>query len=467
MFETIDAAILTYFASINTYYGLLLLLAVFEATRRSAFSMTSKDMKTLEDGELPPIDVIVAAHNETEVVLDTLYQLFRNNYPNLRVVLVNDGSTDSTLETVIREFNASSISYVPFEQLETERVYGVYEAPAHPLVIIDKDQGGKSDALNAGLNQSQAPFVATVDADTLVEKNAFHQLVEPFLYDRDGVVASGGAVYLSNGATVDSNGNIEFDMTSWFASFQVVEYIRGFIFGRLGMNRLGGNLIISGALGLFDRRTVIEVGGYSRETVGEDMELVLRLQKASHGEHRKGRVAQIKEPICFSQGPEDIGSLGRQRSRWQRGLAESLGMHKDMFFNNKYGMTGWITAPAFVLFELIGPVIELFGYGWFVANLMMGRVNWTFTIGFLVIAVGWGTLLSILALQLEYWSNRVIRKTSHRIKLQIAALFDNLGYRQLTLLFRLKGCIQVLMPEKGKRTWGHPKRVARDSKVGN
>ena len=232
----------------------------------------------------------------------------------------------------------------------------------------------------------------------LVKRDALLRMVEPYLYDPSGVIAVGGTVRLANGCTVEDGLVTEVKPPdSWLERFQIIEYLRGFLFGRMGLNHVGGNLIISGAFGLFSRETVVEVGGYETDTVGEDMELVVRLQRWARQQAPKRRVVHIPEPICFTEAPSTIGGLWRQRDRWHRGLADSLWRNRGMFFNPRYGWLGTVIFPAFLIFELLGPLVELFGYGWFIYWGVQGKLSPEFTVLFALVAFIWGMLLSTQA----------------------------------------------------------------------
>jgi cellulose synthase/poly-beta-1,6-N-acetylglucosamine synthase-like glycosyltransferase len=465
MHNFIDTTILTYFAGLNTFYGMLILISIFEIARRYTRSLTSGEISSLDAEHLPPIEILIPAHNEEDVIADTVSQALKTNYPNTRVLVINDGSADETLDLLLERFDAQPVDDTPYRRLDTARVKQIYRSKRHPnLRIVDKVQGGKSDALNAGLNLAEAPLFATIDADTIVRSNAIMELVKPFIYNPGEVVATGGSVYLSNGAEIEEDGHVEARLRgSALLYFQLIEYIRGFIFGRIGLNRLGGNLIVSGAFGLFRRSQVLDIGGYLENTVGEDMELVVRLQKHARQNNGSGKVIQIPEPVCFTQAPENLSSLARQRARWQRGLLESLWAHWTMFMNPRYGSTGFLIFPAFVLFELLGPIVELFGYGWFAWLLVTDRINWWFAIGFIIVAFVWGLLISLQALLMSFWSNDVVQHTGTRLKLLAFATVENLGYRQMTLLFRLRGLLAAVF-SRSKKVWGQPDRIRRQKK---
>ena len=320
------------------------------------------------------------------------------------------------------------------------------------MFVVDKGNGGKADALNVGLNVSRTPLVCCVDSDTLTDKHALLRMIEPFLYSEDNVVAVGGTVRLANGCTI-KDGLIEKVSIprSWLARFQIVEYLRAFLFGRIGFNRLGGNLIISGAFGLFLREKIIEVGGYRDDTVGEDMELVVRLHRVLREKNNSYRIVYLPDPIAYTEAPETLKVLNLQRERWHRGLCDSLWRHRSMFFNYKYGSTGLIVFPAFVIFEFLGPVIEIFGYYWFGISLFMGGIDTKFALLFFILAVFVGFLISVQSIVLDALSFNIYKGPQIRARLLLAAWFENFGYRQFTLFCRLQGLFHFLL---GGKSWG-------------
>ncbi|MGM0556714.1 MAG: glycosyltransferase family 2 protein [Myxococcota bacterium] len=454
----IDTLIIVFFICLNSYYALLLFLSVLEISRRKAERLPELDATVLSEHSTPPVTIIAPAFNEEKNIVESVQAFLQMEYPNFSIVVVNDGSTDDTLEKLREAFDLEPVDLIVRGDLETEPIEQTFQSTADArLVVIDKENGGKSDALNCGINAARTPLVCCVDADTLVKRDALLRMVEPYLYDPSGVVAVGGTVRLANGCTVESGLVTDINAPDdWLGRFQIIEYLRGFIFGRMGLNRLGGNLIISGAFGMFSRDALIEVGGYDTDTVGEDMELVVRLQRWARKQDRERRVVHIPEPIAFTEAPGTIRGLGRQRDRWHRGLAESLWRHKGMFFNPRYGWLGMFVFPAFLLFELLGPVIELFGYGWFIYWGVQGKLSPEYTIMFAIVAFVWAMLLSTQAVLIDNWSFNVFKGGRNRLKVVGAALLENFGYRQMTMVFRLWGLLKFPF---GSSQWGSPERT--------
>ncbi len=362
------------------------------------------------------------------------------DYPNLEVILVNDGSKDETMEVLKQSFELTPIYPIYQRKIETQPVIGLYVSRRYPhLVVVDKKNGGKADALNAALNLSTGKLVCVIDSDTLIEPDALQRMVRPFLLG-EKVLAAGGTIRVANGSNVERGriSSCHVPRTA-LAGFQTVEYLRSFLFGRLGWNRLRGNLIISGAFGLFWRDAVIAIGGYAHDTVGEDMEIVARLR--CHGYDSKGptQIAFIPDPVAWTEVPESCRILGRQRDRWHRGLAEVLWRHRDLMLNRRYGALGLVVFPAFVTIELLAPLIEALGLLGTIAGLAVGAVDVPFALCFFLFAYGYGVLLSMFALVMEEWSYHRYDDIRDRVVLVGWTLLENFGYRQLTVVWRLRG----------------------------
>jgi cellulose synthase/poly-beta-1,6-N-acetylglucosamine synthase-like glycosyltransferase len=456
-FYWVDIPILIYFALMNTAYAILLILSFFEILNRNAVRMPEYDIKLLSAESTPPISVLVPAHNEEKVVVGSVRALLQLVYPKLQIIVINDGSTDGTLNKLMTKFDLVPFSLVVRTDIPSKSIRAIYQSKTDPrLLVVDKENGGKSDALNVGLNVARSPLVCCIDSDTIIDRHAFLRIVEPFIFTKKPVIATGGSIRLANGCKF-KDGIMEKAgiPKSWLAKFQVVEYIRSFLFGRIGYNRLGGNLIISGAFGLFLREALVKVGGFTADTVGEDMEIIVRLHRYFREHKQPYNIVYIPDPICYTEAPEKVRVLGQQRDRWQRGLADSLWRHKRMFLNPFYGPIGMIVYPIFVAFELLGPVIELFGYLWVVFIAVSGQLEVRFLILFVIVAIFSGFLLSTLSLILNELSIGSYKTSGFRTFFLIVAFLENFGYRQLTLFFRLRGLLKYLL---GVKTWGRMTR---------
>jgi cellulose synthase/poly-beta-1,6-N-acetylglucosamine synthase-like glycosyltransferase len=357
-------------------------------------------------------------------------------------------------------------------------------------VVIDKENGGKADALNAGINVSTAPYFVSLDADSILDQRALKEMVRVIQGD-PRVVAVGGQVAIANGCAIRNGKVVSVGLpTHPLARFQMVEYLRSFTTGRTGLDRLGAVLILSGVFAVFEKETVIRAGGYLTPfvshrltneyvggrsgTVSEDMELVVRLHRFLYDKMRHRRIAFLPHPVAWTEVPERLDSLRKQRGRWYRGLRESLFYHREMLFRKKYGRIGWFALPTFWLFEYYGPILEVTGYGFVIVFLLLERLfgvrilNHDYAAAFLLAAFGWGMLVNLFAVLVGAWRFRFgladrlqrgllpFNRRSDVMILLGYAVLENLGFRQLTLYWRMRGLWDAW---RGKRAWEKFDRV--------
>jgi len=457
MSAVLDVLFLCFFLLLNGSYAALVALAFADAIQRKARRMPEFDPEVLGDHGTPPVTLLAPAYNEEVTVVTAVRSFLQLEYPTLRVLVINDGSTDRTLERLQEAFELEPVTLLSREDLETQAVKACYQSRSRPnLWVIDKVNGGKADALNVGLNHCRSPLVCSLDADTIVERRALLRMVEPFLYGSERVAAVGGTVRVANGCSVRDGQIVDVDLPrSWLARFQIVEYLRAFGSGRLGFNRLGGNLIISGAFGMFRRDALMSVQGYRAGSVGEDLDLVMRLHRASEPGTPPWRIVHVSDPVSFTEVPETLAILGAQRDRWQRGLAEVLSGNLDMLFNPRFGRLGMLVVPFFFVVELLGAVVELAGYAWFLLTVGLGTMQPSLALLYFVVAFLLGFLVSMQCLILDDLQTGFFRGARQRGVLALAALLENFGFRQLVLLYRIRGLIQYGL---GDRSWGQMSR---------
>ncbi|MEQ1795353.1 MAG: glycosyltransferase [Nitrospira sp.] len=407
----------------------------------------------------PQISLLVPAYNEEATIASTVKSLLQLSYSEFEIVVINDGSKDHTLDILIKEFGLIPFPEAYDARLATKPIRTIYHAPALPnLRVVDKDNGGKADSLNAGINISLYPLFCCIDADSILQRDSLRLAVQPFL-DDPRTVACGGTIRVANGCEVKNGFLTKVGLpTSFLALFQIVEYLRAFLFGRLGWSPINAMLIISGAFGLFHKDTVIGIGGYRHDTIGEDMELVVRLHRHMRLAGKPYRITFAPDPICWTEAPEDLTTLKNQRIRWQRGLCESLTKNIDLLFHPKGGAVGWLAFPFMALFEWLGPAIEVFGYFFVTAGFILGVVSFKVWFVLLLAAISLGILLSVSAFLLEEMSFHVYPKPRHVLLLLLGAFLENFGYRQLNSLWKLIGLYRWMIGKKA--TWGAMTRKA-------
>jgi biofilm PGA synthesis N-glycosyltransferase PgaC len=398
----------------------------------------------------PSLSVIAPAFNERETIIDNIRTLLSLYYNNYEVVVVNDGSSDDTLEKIIQAYELEKVNYYFDYRLPCERIRGVYKSLNRSfkrLTVIDKRNGGKADSLNAGLNVCRNDLVVSIDADSIMEPDALLKLVKPFMEAKDKrVIGAGGVIRIANSCEI-SEGHIQkINLPRKFLPrAQVMEYTRAFLMGRMAWSELDGLLLISGALGMFDREVVIGAGGYSTKTVGEDMELVVRIRRymADHG--MEYNVVYIPDPLCWTEVPSSIRVLARQRSRWTRGTLETLITHRGLFFNGKYGKLGLLGYPYWLFFEYLAPIIEFLGILWFTFLAVTGRLNWPFFLLLFGFVYFFAVSLSIWAVLFEEITFHKYEKRRDVMRLVGTAFLEPLFYHPLVMLMNVKGNIDKLL----------------------
>jgi cellulose synthase/poly-beta-1,6-N-acetylglucosamine synthase-like glycosyltransferase len=404
----------------------------------------------------PRISVIVPAYNEELSIGTTVRSLLALLYSNLEIVVVSDGCTDRTVDVLIEEFELSAVHPSYQRRVETQPVTAIYRSSFEPrLVVVDKENGRKADAINAGLNIATGDLACTMDADTLIAPEALQHLVAPFLAD-ENTIAVGGTVRLTNNSVVRA-GRIDRQRTprNWLAGIQAVEYARAFLVGRVAWNLLGGNLIISGAFGLFRRDALLAAGGYEHGTIGEDMELIVRMRRNAYEQGRVARVEFNPDPVCWTESPEVLRTLARQRNRWYRGLIDVLVRHRAMLFRPRYRTAGMLGMPYYLVVEALAPLLEVAGVATLLWGVARGHINPS-TITLIVFAYMMGAAASILALMFDEVAYHSYRGVGDRALLCGFAILEQIVYRPLNLIWRCWGLITRL---RGQNHWGEMKRT--------
>jgi cellulose synthase/poly-beta-1,6-N-acetylglucosamine synthase-like glycosyltransferase len=445
--------VIYYFVALNTVYFLLFIVSLFEVVRFVRRTFFSDYQQILKSEMTWPISILVPAHNEERGIVDTLRSLLQLNYGEFEIVVVNDGSTDATLDRLIKAFDLRKTDRIYRRTLNTGRVRGIYASLEVPnLTVVDKEKGGKSDALNTGINISRYPLFCSVDADSVIEENALLRVVKPFMEHPDEMIAVGGIVRIINGCEVRDGRVVKIGLPrKALPVFQVVEYLRAFLSGRIGWSVLRSLLIISGAFGLYKKTDVIAVGGYDSHTDTEDLELVVKLHEHLKRQKSRYRIVFVPDPVCWTEAPERFKTLLMQRNRWHRGMLQSFARHWRMLLNPRYGIIGLLALPYFLVFEMLGPFVEVLGYASVIAAYFLGILNREFFLLFLVVAIFYGIFLSIAAILLEEISFRRYPGWDDLARLLWYSVWENLGFRQLLSLFKVKAFFDFILR---RRRWG-------------
>jgi cellulose synthase/poly-beta-1,6-N-acetylglucosamine synthase-like glycosyltransferase len=448
-----NALVFFYVVFVDLTYLAFTFIALIEVRRY----LRTRDKERLEQifrsRLVPPISILCPAHNEGATIVESVRSLLRLKYSKHEVVVINDGSKDNTLASLIEAFEMERLDFGYDMTVACKPVKALYASAAYPkLIVVDKENGGKADALNAGINVSRYPLFCTVDADAILEEDALLHVVRPMLDRPTFVPVTGGIIRAANGCRV-VKGRIEAVGLPRKAIelFQIVEYMRAFLCGRTAQSTLNVMLIVSGAFGLFHKATAKTVGGYSSDTVGEDKELVVKIVRYLKENKRDYEVLFVPQTVCWTEVPSSWQTLGRQRNRWHRGMFEVLYKHRAMFFNRAYGRAGLFGMPYFLLIEAIGPLVELSGYILLPLAAILGLLAPINALIYTMCAVVLGIILSVSAVLLEEASFHRYPGWRDLALLNLIAIAENFGYRQLTLWWRLKGTWDYV---RGQKQWG-------------
>jgi cellulose synthase/poly-beta-1,6-N-acetylglucosamine synthase-like glycosyltransferase len=438
---------------------LLLAFSAAGASRQARYGALRRQTLLFKEGILPSMSIISPAYNEEASIVESVSALLTLRYPDYEVIVVNDGSKDATLQRLVEHFGLERTDVFIHRYLNTAQIRGVYASGKYPeLLVIDKANGGKADSLNAGLNVARKEYFAGIDADSLLEHDALLRLASLFLHHEEEVVAAGGNIFPVNGCTVSRGALVETRIPRRpLARFQTVEYLRAFMAGRIGWSAVKSLLIISGAFGVFHRRRVIDAHGYltrsehyARDTVGEDMELVVRLTRGLLESRTPFAVEYGHDANCWTEIPETFKVLSRQRDRWQRGLLDIVTFHFRMIFSPRYGRTGLIGFPYFLIYEVLGPWFEAEGLLALVVSLILGAIPLPLFLVIFTATILLGLLVSIVSMLIAE-SRRDYFRMADKLRLVLYAVIENFGFRQVVNQLRLRGFLRLLGNVQG---WG-------------
>lgn len=458
LFQAYFYFVMGYFMLVNVTYATLLIISYREIIRYMRHNTFSNYRVMVQSELTEPVSILAPAYNEELTVVESVKSLLKLNYAKYEVIVINDGSKDRTLENLISEFHLFPSKQIYVEQIPTAPVRGIYRS-RHPefrdLIVVDKENGGKADTLNAGINAARYDYFCAIDADSLLEDDALLRVIKPFMED-DTVIAAGGIVRIVNGCRVVNGRVVQVGLSDRLLPvFQIVEYFRAFLSGRMAWHGLNALLIISGAFGMFKRSAVIEAGGYATDTVGEDMELVTRLHRRNREKKEPYKVVFVPDPVCWTEVPETLRVLAKQRNRWHRGLLDTLLRHRVMVLNPRYGIVGLGAVPYFLFIELLGPVLELLGYLCVAVMYVMGILNIEMVIVFFIVALFYGVMFSVAAVMLEEISFKRYPKPMDLAYLLAFGVVENFGYRQMTVWWRVRAFVDYF---RGVQSWGEMQR---------
>ena len=458
LLEISNQTLFWYYLATNLAYLAMLIIALKTSARHQR-RLESHRLSWFKDTPMtPPITVIAPAHNEEASIRVAIRNLLELDYPQLEIIVVNDGSRDRTLEELRDEFRLRAVRAVYVAEVKSASIRGLYRSDVDSrLLVVDKDAGGsKADAVNAGLNAATSPYICIVDSDSVLERDALLRIMVPILEDPKRVVAVGGIIRVLNGSEI-KNGQlrrVRLPRKS-IEAIQVIEYLRAFLIGREAWAQGNMLTIISGAFGLFRTDLVRAVGGYRASSIGEDMDVVARMHRHLREKGVDYQIRFVPDPMCWTEVPSDLRSLGRQRARWQKGLLDVLWPNRDMLFRPRYGRIGCFALPYLWLFELLAPIMEIVGITTIILAASLGVLSREFFLQFMIFGYAFATVISIGSVLQEEVTYKRYNDWKDVVRLVSYCFFEHFPYRQLHMIWRLQGLWQYL---RGDREWKPLKR---------
>lgn len=445
---------LFYYYLLSNFAYLAMLVIALRTSAQHLRHLQSIRFDWIKDSPMmPPITLLVPAHNEDKFICTAVKNLLDLDYPELEVIIINDGSIDNSLQVMQREFRLRPVRAIYVPQVASAPVRGLYRSDIDVrLLVVDKESvGSKADAINAGLNAASSPYVCVVDADSVLERDALLRIMVPILADPTRVVAAGGIIRVLNGSEL-AKGRIRRVRLAKksIEVIQVVEYLRAFLIGREAWARGNMLMIVSGAFGVFRTDLVRGVGGYRPFAIGEDFDLVARLHRHLLKKRADYRIEFVPDPVCWTEVPSDLRSLARQRARWHKGLLDVLWPNRDMLFRPRYGRVGCLALPYLWLFELLAPVIEIAGFLTVLLAAIIGALSWTFFLQFVLFGYGFATLISIGSVLQEELTYKRYNDWQDVVRLVSYCFLEHFPYRQLHMIWRLQGLWQYF---RGDMAW--------------
>lgn len=455
--------IFIYMAIVILTYGSMLVLALIHLRKQYLIDKSEFAEEYVHAMHWKPVSIIIPVYNEEAGIIDSIHSLLNLRYPQTELIIVNDGSTDQTQQLVIERFRMKRVQLNIQEQIQTKPVGQIYRSEIHPnLLLIEKENGGKADALNVGINAARFPYFCSIDGDSILDESSLLHVMKPIMKSNEDVIAAGGNIRIANGLDIQLGAVFQTSLSkSALVVMQVVEYLRAFLMGRIALSKFNLVLIISGAFSVFSKKWVVEAGGYNTNTVGEDMELVVRLHRLIKERKVKKRIEFVPEPVCWTEAPQSLSTLRNQRRRWQQGLMQSLWIHKSMTFNPKYRGIGMISFPYFWIIEGLGPIVELGGYIYVLIAFFLGDIYYEFAILLILLFILYGAVFSVASILLEAWSMNTYPNLKDVTRLMVMSLTEVLWYKPMTLIWRCEGVIRFIL---GKKDWGQMKRVGLSKK---
>ncbi len=460
--EFYEGAVFFYGTTLLLIYAILAILSLTAVRRFNKLDSHIDYDLLLNSEHTPGVSVIAPAFNETLTIIENVHSLLNLNYSNYEVIIVNDGSTDDSLEKMVKEFELAQVDYAYNERLKTRPVHKILKStnPAYAnLLVVDKENGkAKADATNAGINVSAFDYFLCTDVDSILDRDTIMKLIKPVLdEDKKRIIAIGATLRMANSCIIEQGYMKQVVVPKQLLPrFQEIEYIRSFVLGKMGWSVINCVPNVSGGLGLFDKEIAINAGGYDPLSFGEDMELVIRMMTYCVNYDIDYSIRYIPITLCWTEGPASIKVYGRQRSRWARGLAQLMWAHKKTIFNPRYGKLGLIVMPYNLIFELLAPIIEAIGVVYYIIIIMVGAINWEYAKVLLVFVYTYAIMISTLSVLWDQLTYHTYKSWREILVLCVTALFEMIAYHPLIVFYSIKGYFNFIANRK--HSWGNMQR---------
>ena len=455
-------------ASIMLWYLVISLISIREILLYKRKNSFIDYKKLLNSPYTPAISIVAPAYNEGKTIISNVHCLLALQYPCFEVIIVNDGSSDSTLLKLTKEFSLQRVDFAYHEHIKTGPIRGIYKSrnPAYSkLIVLDKEnRKNKADALNTGINITAHPYYVCCDVDCIIDNKALLKLIKPIIDEEKRVIASGAVIRIANGCDVDQGFLVNVKAPKNFLTrIQEVEYLRSFLLGRMAWSRMNGLIIVSGGIGIFEKKVAVAVGGYDTKSFGEDMEMTVRMRKYMNNLGIEHMVKYIPESLCWTEVPPNLNIFIKQRVRWTKGLVQTLLDHKKMWFNSKYGRMGLLSFPYWILYEWLAPLIEFFGILTYIYLIANGLINFEFSVILLAFVFSYAVMITTVSIIWEEYTNQVYKTKKEIFQLLMTIFLEPFFYHPLIILAAIKGNIDLLFNTQHK--WGDMGRMEIDAQI--
>ncbi len=460
--EFYEGTVFIYGTTLLIIYAILAMLSLGAVRRFNKLDKHIDYNLLLKSNHTPGISVIAPAFNEALTIIENVHSLLNLNYPNYEVIIVNDGSTDNSLDLMVKEFDLAEVDFAYNERLKTRPVRRIMRStnPAFSkLLVVDKENGkAKADASNAGINVSSFDYFLCTDVDSILDRDTIMKLIKPVMDEgKKRIIAIGATLRMANSCIIEQ-GYMQRVVVprQLLPRFQEIEYIRSFVMGKMGWSVINCVPNVSGGLGLFDKEIAINAGGYDPQSFGEDMELVIRMMTYCVNYEIDYSIRYIPITLCWTEGPATLKVYGRQRSRWARGLAQLMWAHKKLLFNPRYGRLGMIVMPYNFVFELLAPIVEALGIIYYIVIIILGAINWEYAKLLLIFVYTYAIMISTLSILWDQLTHHTYKTWREILVLCATAFFEMVAYHPLIVFYSIKGYFNFIANRK--HSWGNMQR---------